>query len=131
MIFHKKFTNIFSKFVCFFPFWTFTLLLCPFRKCCVLFFTIFIYECALENSKFEHFDALKNKKKSRFASQIDPLFWLFLFKSVNKARNVCRANVSTDHSAPPDQHVCPNRALVALIIFDGERVASDVLSAVF
>ena len=38
---------------------------------------------------------------------------------MNKARDVRRANIPTDHAVAVDQHVCPNRALVALVIFDG------------
>ena len=57
-------------------------------------------------------------------------FCLFLFKSVHKAGNVCRTDISAYHSISINQHICPNRTLVSFIIFDGKGVARNVLAAI-
>ena len=131
--FHKKFTNIFSKSDYFFPFWTFWAFLWRFRKCLVSFFTIFIYARAMQNGKFEHFNQLEQGEKEPIWQKTmpsAPSFWLFLFESVNKSRDVRRADISTHNLVLINQHICPNRALVALLIFDCKRVARDILASI-
>ena len=131
--FHKKFTNIFSKFDYFFPFWTFWPFSWRLRKGGVSFFTIFIYARTLQNGKFEHFSRLKQKKKEpiwRKMTPSAPSFWLFLFKSVNETRDVCRTDISAHNFVLVDQHICPNRAFVTIVIFDCKGVSRDIFASI-
>lgn len=86
MIFHKKFTNIFSKNAYFFPFWTFRVYSCRFGKCEVTDFTILYIKRRFKIGEIEHFAMLKREKKEpiRDKNPSSALLFLVIFSQIRE-----------------------------------------------
>ena len=98
------------------------------------FLLYYIYPRTPKIAILNTFNPLKHRKKSRFDEKYRhrlSFWWLFLFKPMNKTRNIRRANISADHTVAINQHVCPNGPLVSLVIFDSKGVSRDILAAIF